>query len=32
MLKKALPDKDFEALAKRIVESLHKQTGAVIRG
>ncbi|MER9593447.1 phenylalanine--tRNA ligase subunit beta [Mesorhizobium sp. M0244] len=31
-LEKTLTDEDFEALAKRIVENVHKQTGGVLRG
>lgn len=31
-VEKTLTDEDFEALAKRIVENVHKQTGGVLRG
>ncbi|TIU72976.1 MAG: phenylalanine--tRNA ligase subunit beta, partial [Mesorhizobium sp.] len=30
-IEKTLTDEDFEALAKRIVENVHKQTGGVLR-
>ncbi|RWO92847.1 phenylalanine--tRNA ligase subunit beta [Mesorhizobium sp.] len=31
-VERTLTDEDFEALAKRIVENVHKQTGGVLRG
>lgn len=31
-VEKTLTDEDFETLAKRIVENVHKQTGGVLRG